>query len=124
MNSNAANENAWRHTVANEEHSMMPVGMALKLANMTRAQAIEEAWRNTELQIRDAESGRQAIEDKRSYRRNRNRLYMLSAGFIMALVWPLVTQSLLHMNAGLKWTSAISVTGDLAVTAYALWRKY
>lgn len=102
----------------------MSVGMALKLANMTRAQAAEQAWRNAELQIRQADADRQVIEDVRSQRRNRNRSYMLLAGFVLAIVWPLVAKGVLNWPAGLTWTPAIAVVGDLCVTTYAYFRKY
>lgn len=103
--------------------SNMSVGMAVKLAGMTRSQACEQAYRDAELQIRHADMARQRTEDVRSIRRNRNRLYMLLAGFFMALLWPAFCNA-----AGLpglvQWTAAIAVTGDLAVTAYALVRRY
>ena len=65
--------------LAVERNSEMTVGMSLKLAYMTRAQAVEQAWREAELQIRDADAARQETEDTRSRRRNRNRLGVLAA---------------------------------------------
>lgn len=107
-----------------ERQQVITVGMALKLAHMTRFQATECAYRDAELQIRANDAERQRTEDIRSQRRNRNRCYMLLAGFILALVWPVATLSVIHWTAGLRWTPAISVVGDLAVTTYAYFRKY
>lgn len=104
-------------------HAPISVGMAIKLADMTRGQACEQSYRDTELQLRASDSARQRTEDVRSVRRNRNRLYMLLAGFGMALAWPALCH-LANFASGLQWTAAIAVTGDLAVTAYALWKRY
>jgi hypothetical protein len=100
-----------------------PVSMAVDLAHAAKREAIDHAWDDSAGQIRDADAIRQRFEDVRSVRRNRNRLYMLLAGFVMALAWPLICTAL-HLPAGKQWTSAISVTGDLTVTAYALWKRY
>jgi hypothetical protein len=100
-----------------------PVSMALDLASTAKREAIDHAWDDAAGQITQADAARQRTEDIRSVRRNRNRLYMLLAGFVMALLWPLICTAL-HMPAGKQWTSAISVTGDLTVTAYALLKRY
>lgn len=66
----------------------------------------------------DAE--RAAIEDRRSVRRNRNRLLVLCMGLTLSLLWPWLMMECVHTMVGTVWTTAISNTGDMGVTAYAL----
>lgn len=106
-----------------DKETHMTVSMALKLAELHRKQSLEEAWRQTELQIRESECIQKMKEDIRSIRRNRNRAVMLLAGFILALIWPAFT-TLIHDPALKQWTTALAMLGDLAVVLYSWVRRY
>ena len=110
--------------VREERAAYMPVSMALKLAQLTLRQACEQAYRDTELQIRDAERARQKVEDERSVHRNRNRTYVLLVGFTISLVWPVLAVRLFASDFLANYASALGYTGDLAVTLWALHRRY
>ena len=110
--------------VREERAAYMPVSMALKLAQLTLKQACEQAYRDTELLIREADQARQAIEDKRSVYRNRNRTYVLLAGFAISLVWPVLAVQMFQSNELANYASALGYTGDIAITLRALHRRY
>ncbi len=114
----------WAHTVAEDAPKPMTVGMALKLAAITRAQALEQAYREVVLMLRESDDARQIFEDRRSVRRNRNRLAVLTMGLTASILWPLIMLHVFHSSVGTVWTTAVSNTADMAVTAYALWRHY
>lgn len=103
---------------------VMTLSMALKLAAMTRAQAVEQAYRDAELQIRQSDLTRQATEDLRSIRRNRNRVFVLCMGLVMSILWPAIMLHFFHSTVGTAWTTAVANTGDMLVTLYAWRRRY
>jgi len=90
-------------------------------AYLTR-NAIAQSERNIELMLREQYMTRSQFEDHRSVRRNRNRIYMLLAGFFMSLLWPDLALHVFHNVALTAWTTAISSTGDITVTLWALWK--
>ena len=110
--------------IRDERAAYMPVSMALKLAQLTLKQACEQAYRDTQLQIRDADQARQAIEDKRSVHRNRNRAYVLLVGLSISLAWPVIAIHLFDSGFLANFASALGYIGDLSVTFYALHRRY
>lgn len=79
-----------------------------------------------------AETRRQAFEDQRANRRNRNRLLTILVGLLGSLLIP--TALTVAAHAGLispamtmiltRYMVALIVIPDVAVTAYALWRRY
>lgn len=102
----------------------MTWGQAVKLANLTRQQACEQAYRDTELQIRDAESERSRTEETRSVHRNANRTIVLIVGFLISISWPFLAVHLFHSTYGATFASALGYLGDIGVTTYALVRRY
>lgn len=102
----------------------MTWGQAVKLANLTRQQACEQAYRDTELQIRDADMARQAVEDARSIHRNANRTIVLVVGFLVSLFWPPIAIHFFSSTYAATFASALGYVGDIGVTTYALYRRY
>ena len=111
------------NTPEEQRQQIMTVGMALKLAELTRKQAMEEAYRDTELMLRESDTVRQMKEDIRSIRRNRNRALMLMAGFVLALIWPTFAAAI-HDPALKQWTTALAMLGDLLVVLYSWFKRY
>lgn len=100
------------------------VETAIKLAEMTVKQACERAYRDTELQIRDAAANAKSIEDKRSVHRNANRTVVLLVGFAISLLWPFIAIHMFHSTNGATFASALGYLGDIGVTTYALIKHY
>lgn len=75
-------------------------------------------------EMRTADATRQAIEDTRSVRRNRNRLAVLIVAFMINMIWPVIMLHVMHDVAGTAWTPALSSSADILVTAYAWYRRY
>ena len=103
---------------------LMTVGEALKLAKLTKRDACDTTYRETELQIRDADTVRQATEDKRSIHRNKNRAYVLVVGLTISLIWPMVAVHLFNSQFLANFASALGYCGNLGVTFYALMKRY
>ena len=85
----------------------MTVGEAIKLAEMTVKQACERSYRDTELQIRDNDTTRQATEDMRSIHRNKNRAYVLVCGLTISIVWPMIATALFKSQDLANYASAL-----------------
>lgn len=111
-------------TPDSERRRLMTVGEALKLARITERQACERAYRDAELQIREADKSRQATEDVRSIHRNRNRAYVLLCGLTVSILWPEIAIHLFSSQFAANFASALGYCGDLGVTFYALRRRY
>lgn len=73
-----------------------------------------------EQMLAEADAAREATEETRSIRRNRNRLLVLVTGMIISVLWPVLTTHG-HPTAA-ELTTAAALAGDMIVTAYA-WRK-
>jgi hypothetical protein len=66
-----------------------------------------------------------AWEDRRSQRRNRNRLAVLLTSMVISVGYPLVMLRVMHGSpAGAYWTTAIAAAGDILVTGWAYLRRY
>lgn len=102
----------------------MTYGDAIKLARMTVKQACEAAYRDTQLQIRDADKERQTVEDARSIHRNKNRAWVLVCGLTVSIIWPFIAIHLFKSQDLANFASALGYCGDLGVTFYALKRRY
>lgn len=108
---------------AEQRAEYMTVGMALKLAHLTIAQACEQAYRDTELMLREQDAIRQHTEDLRSRRRNRNRLLVLAIGISMAWFWPWL-MTVTGLFAMIRWTTMAALCCEAIETAYAYFREY
>lgn len=63
-------------------------------------------------------------EDIRANHRNRNRIMILTVALIGLFTIPIIIESVLQAPGLLKFSAAISVVPDFALTLYALIRKY
>lgn len=70
------------------------------------------------------DNDRQATEDTRANRRNRNRFLTLLVAVIMTFVVPYVVANIIQQPAILKYATGIAIFPDALITAYAYWKKY
>lgn len=108
----------------NQEFADSPVtwGQLVRCSDYLMRSAIGQVHRDFELHLREADAIRQKFEDKRSVKRNRNRIYVLTMSLTLALLWPDIALHVFHDVAMTAWTTAIAAVGDILVTGWALWR--
>jgi len=75
-------------------------------------------------EIQRADARRQAIEDKRANRRNRNRSYTLVVALIFTFMVPYLVANVLHDAPLLKYAIGIAIIPDAFITLYAWIRHY
>lgn len=81
---------------------------------------IEQIYR--ELDLMDGH--RQATEDRRSQRRNGNRVLVILVAWVCTLTVPIISELVLHSAILAQYAANIGFTADLLVTGYAWRRRY
>ena len=74
-------------------------------------------------EIVKADKARQAFEDQRANRRNRNRSYTILVALLMTFAVPYVLADIFHAAAVLKFATGIAIVPDGFITLYA-WIKH
>lgn len=72
----------------------------------------------------DLDKQRQAKEDARAVKRNRNRINILLVALMMTFLVPFIVANVLHADSLLKYSTLIAIVPDFALTIYAYFRKY
>lgn len=81
-------------------------------------------WARVQQAITQADTQREAIEERRSLHRNGNRVLVLIVALFVSTAWPLFALHVMHSTFGLAWTVAIQDSADLLVTLWAMHRRY
>ena len=74
--------------------------------------------------VKEADQTRQAFEDIRANRRNRNRSLTLVVAVMMTFFVPWFVSTVVQDPQILRYSTGIAIIPDSLITFYAYWRKY